>query len=143
MLKGIIACETPGLAGVLREMSAGLDIGIQHVVDTMDVVTSVIQSIGKFRPDILFLELDLPHALSLAEQLQSYSSNVKIVGISKDHAIVRPAREAGIDQVLITPFGEQEFFQTVRLSMSQQRADSAVFGFLPAKGMAPARPSRL
>src|ERR1022692_663508 len=98
MLKGIIASDTPGLAGVLREMAAGLDIGIQHVVDTMDLVTSVSQSITRFRPDILFLELDLRDALPLAEQLQTMSSDLKVVGVTKDSAMVRAARDLGIDQ---------------------------------------------
>src|SRR5271165_822411 len=134
MLKGVIACGTPGMASILREMAAGLDITIQQVVDTTDLVEAVNQAIYRHKPDILLLELDLKYALTLANSLQSHTSRLKIVGISTDISIGRAARDAGVDQVLIAPFGEQDFFQTVRLALNQQRADSAVFAFLPAKG---------
>ena len=47
----------------------------------------------------------------------------------------RAALDAGIFQILVAPFEERDFLQTIRLALDQQKTDSTtVHGFLPAKG---------
>jgi pilus assembly protein CpaE len=46
----------------------------------------------------------------------------------------RTALQAGIWQILVSPFDEQDFLKIIRLALDQQKSESSVHGFLSAKG---------
>ena len=138
MLKGIIAGETPQLINQLKAMCGTLDIVIQKTVDLQGPPEPVVRLVSSYRADILFLDLSLEcfsAALELAKRLQVNRSSITFVGFASEAvADERAALEAGIWQILVAPFDERDFLQTIRLSLDQQKSDPSVHGFLPAKG---------
>lgn len=138
MLKGIIAGETPELIACLRSMCGALGIVIQKTVDLQGAPEPVVRLVSSYRADIVFMELSsatTPATLELARRLQANRSGTIFVGFTSEQvAEQRAALEAGIWQILVSPFDEQDFLQTIRLALDQQKGEPSVHGFLPAKG---------
>lgn len=138
MLKGIIAGETSELIDCLRAMCGALGIVIQKTVDLQGPPEPVVRLVSSYRADIVFMELSAattPAALELARRLQANRSGTIFVGFASEQiAEQRAALDAGIWQILISPFDEKDFLQTIRLALDQQNSEPSVHGFLPAKG---------
>lgn len=138
MLKGIIAGETPELIGRIKSMCGALDILIQKTVDLQGPPEPVVRLVNSYRADILFMDLSpstLPAALELAKRLQAGRLGTIFVGFANEPVTQeRAAMDAGIWQILIAPFDERDFLQTIRLAMDQHKTEPSVHGFLPAKG---------
>ena len=138
LLKGIIAGETSELIACLKSMCGTLDIVIQKTVDLQGPPEPVVRLVSSYRADILFLELSaatLPASLELARRLQANRAGTIFVGFASEQLLEeRAALEVGIWQILISPFDERDFLQTIRLALDQQKSEPSVHGFLPAKG---------
>jgi pilus assembly protein CpaE len=138
MLKGIIAGQTPELAARLTSMCGNLEIVIQKKVDLQGPSDTIVRFVTSDRADILFLELSaatFPAALELAKRLQANRSETIVVGFATEPvAEERAALQAGIWQILVSPFDERDFLKIIRLAVDQQKSESTVHGFLPAKG---------
>ncbi len=138
MLKGIIAGETPELIGRLKMLCGGLDIVVQKTVDLQGPPEPIVRLVTSYRVDVLFIDLNpacFSAALELVRRLQASRSAMTFVGFaSAPVADERAALEAGIWQIMVAPFEEREFLQIIRLALNQQKTDSSVHGFLPAKG---------
>jgi len=138
VLKGIIAGETPELIARIKALCGSLDVLIQKTVDLQGPPEPVVRLVGSYRADILLLELSpatLPAAIELAKRLQVNRSGTIYVGFANQPlAEERAALDAGIWQILVSPFDEKDFLQTIRLALDQQKTESSVHGFLPAKG---------
>ena len=138
MLKGIIAGETPELIARLKTLCGALDIVVQKTVDLQGPPEPVVRLVSSYRADILFIDLNpasFPAALELAKRLQVNRATMTFVGFaSAPVAEERAALEAGVWQIMIAPFEERDFLQTIRLALDQQKTDPSVHGFLPAKG---------
>ena len=138
MLKGIIAGETPELIARLKSLCGALDIAVQKTVDLQDPSEAVVRLVSSYRADILFVDLNpanLPSALELVKRLQVNRSTTTFVGFANaPFADERAALEAGVSQIMVAPFEERDFLQTIRLALDQQKTDPSVHGFLPAKG---------
>jgi pilus assembly protein CpaE len=138
VLKGIIAGETPELIGRLKMLCGGLDIVVQKTVDLQGPPEPIVRLVTSYRVDVLFIDLNpacFSAALELVRRLQASRSAMTFVGFaSAPVADERAALEAGIWQIMVAPFEEREFLQIIRLALNQQKTDSSVHGFLPAKG---------
>lgn len=138
MLKGIIAGETPELMGRLKSLCGALDIVVQKTVGIQGPPEPIVRLVSSFRTDILFVDLSpatLPAALELAKRLQANRATMTCVGfVNEPMADERAALDAGIWQILVAPFNERDLLQTVRMALDQQKTESSVHGFLPAKG---------
>jgi Flp pilus assembly CpaE family ATPase len=138
MLKAIIAGETPELVARLKSMCGALDIIVQKAIDLQGPSETLVRLVASYRADILFLELSagtLPASLELAKRLHANRSDAIFVGFATEPiAEERTALEAGIWQILVSPFDEQDFLQIIRLALDQQKSEPSVHGFLPAKG---------
>lgn len=138
LLKGIIAGETSELIVRLKSMCTALDIVVQKTVDFQGPPEPVVRLINSYRTDVTFLELSsstLSAALELTKRLQTHRSETIFVGFANEPlAEQRAALEAGIWQILTSPFNERDFLQTIRLALEQRKNEPSVHGFLPAKG---------
>ena len=138
MLKGMIAGETPELMGRLKSLCGALDIVIQKTIGIQGPPEPIVRLVASFRADILFVDLSpatLPTALELAKRLQANRGTMTVVGfVNQPMTDERAALEAGIWQILVAPFDERDLLQTVRMALDQQKTESSVHGFLPAKG---------
>jgi len=138
VLKGIIAGETPDLIARLKTLCGALDIVVQKTVDLQGLPEPVVRLVTSYRADILFIDLNpanLPAALELTKRLQVNRAAMTFVGFaSAPVAEERAALEAGIWQIMVAPFEERDFLQTIRLALDQQKTEPSVHGFLPAKG---------
>jgi Flp pilus assembly CpaE family ATPase len=137
-VKAIIAGHTPELVGCIQQMCAAIEIQVLRTLDRSNPTESLERVAASLRPQIVFLEINessLPGALDLLRQLQFGRDEIMLVGFALELGPVQhSAVESGIWQILVPPFDDQEFFQTVRGALRQQRTDSTVHGFIPAKG---------
>jgi Flp pilus assembly CpaE family ATPase len=118
-------------------MCGNLEIVIQKTVDLQGPSDTIVRLVTSYRADILFLELSagtFPAALELAKRLQANRSETIVVGFATEPAAEETtALQAGIWQILVSPFDERDFLKIIRLAVDQQKSESTVHGFLPAK----------
>ena len=106
----VLICDD---AGFVREIltQAVLELGHQVVAEARDGV-EVVQLAKKFSPDVIFMDLILPHknGTEATKDIKAENPRIQVIAISTNDEgfLKRKAKEAGCEGFLVKPFSKAE-----------------------------------
>ncbi|MDA3853737.1 MAG: response regulator, partial [Bacteroidales bacterium] len=126
-LKVIIADDEQDALQVLSNIL--IDSGKVNIIDLVSKPKRIEGLVYKHRPDVLFLDIEMPgfNGLELLENLREYNADLKIVLVTAYDKYVSEAIKHNVYSYLLKPVDRQELIQIIdRLYLQKDKSNNAV-----------------
>ncbi len=134
----IFGCSRPLVTSLQQACTGFEDLYVYKMMCNYPRSYELLQLLNVFTPELVFLEVGpSSEALRAAAEIRLHSPKTAVVGFAQrlDQQQLTDATDAGVCDVLQTPFDFEDFQQTVAraLDRSSEEKTGEVYAFLPAK----------